>query len=238
MATRIILARHGESTVNVIMLASDDHENNPLTDLGSSQAADLARRMRDESITRVYTSPTQRARDTGSIVAADLGLPISIEWGLEEIRIGIHEGEIGPASMVRGKVDFHRWFAEEDLTHGYEGGETGHEVSVRTSAALLRIAERHDGETVLVVSHGGAIGMTVPILCANIRLSHLHTRQVTNCATVEVAFDQGAWTCLSWMGTAPEDFSDDDVTTDVLDREFDGDFDAEFTKELGADSRT
>ncbi len=38
MSTRIILARHGESVVNVVGLASDDLEGNPLTYLGQTQA--------------------------------------------------------------------------------------------------------------------------------------------------------------------------------------------------------
>ncbi|CAB4852229.1 unannotated protein [freshwater metagenome] len=238
MATRIILARHGESTVNVIMLATDDHENNPLTDLGSSQAADLAARVHGEPISKIYTSPTQRARETGSIVAAELGLPIAIEWGLEEVRVGRHAGEVGEPWMLRVKSDFRRWFADEDLSHGYDGGETGYEAARRTAAALHLIAERHEGETVLVVSHGGAIALTVSTLCANVRLRDLDTRHVANCATVEVTFDSGTWTCLAWMGTAPEDFSDDDATTDVLHRDFDDDGDGSVSQGLDAGLRT
>ncbi len=209
MATRIILARHGESTVNVIQLASDDHENNPLTELGESQAATLAEQLRGSGASQVYTSPTQRARETGAAVADANGLPIAIEWGIEEIRIGIHEGERGQQSIERGTLDFRRWVAEEDLSHGYEGGEDGFEVAARTQAALERIVARHDGETVVVVSHGGAIIMTVPTICANLRARDLYTRQLPNCGVVELVHDDGAWTCATWLGVAPEDFGTD-----------------------------
>jgi broad specificity phosphatase PhoE len=210
MTTRIILARHGESTVNVIGLASDDHENNPLTALGEAQAQRLAVSLRGTPITQVYTSPTQRARETGAFVASDLGLPISVEWGMEEIRVGSHAGERAPESVARGVIDFRKWLAEENLAHGYLGGENGLEVATRASAALERIAARHPDETVLVVAHGGSIAMTVPTLCDNISLRSLHARQLGNCDTVVVEADAGSWTCLAWVGVAPEDFDLDE----------------------------
>jgi len=210
MTTRIILARHGESTVNVTALASDDHENNPLTELGRAQARALGESLRGSSVSAVYTSPMQRARETGAAVAAELGLPIAVERGLEEIRVGVHAGERAPESLVRGLVDFRRWLAEEDLSHGYVGGENGFEVVVRASAALRAIVERHPDETVLVVSHGGTISMTVPTLCDNVTLRSLHPRQLGNCDTAEVETDGASWTCVAWVGHAPEDFDTDE----------------------------
>lgn len=206
MATRIILARHGESVVNVVGLASDELEGNPLTYLGQTQAHQLARSLRQEGVAAVITSPVQRARETGGIVAAELGLPTSIEWGTEEVRVGIHAGELAPESVVRGIADFRIWLAEEDLTHGYIGGENGFEVAERCSAALERIADRYPDQTVVVVSHGGAIAFTVPTICDNITLRSVHDRQLTNCATVVVERDGEHWTCLSWQGVTPESF--------------------------------
>jgi len=206
MSTRIILARHGESVVNVVGLASDELDDNPLTHLGQAQAHQLARSLRSEGISAVITSPMQRARETGEIVATELGLPTSVQWGLEEIRVGIHAGERAPESVVRGIVDFRIWLAEEDLTHGYVGGETGYEVAERCSAALEALADRHPDSTLLAVSHGGAIAFAVPTLCANLTLRSLHDRQLTNCSTVVIERDGPKWTCLSWQGVSPETF--------------------------------
>jgi len=209
MATRIILARHGESIVNVVGLASDDTENNPLTELGRTQAASLASSLRDEPLSRVYTSTVERARETGGIVADALGLPIAIEPDIHEILVGIHAGERFPESYERSIVDFRTWLAEEDLSHGYEGGENGLQVAERASRALTRIAERHDGESVLVVSHGGTILFTVSTLCDNIRLRSLYAHQPANCGTVELEYADGAWTCLAWAGLDPAELDDE-----------------------------
>jgi len=224
MTTRIILARHGESVVNVVGLATDELEDNPLTYLGETQAHQLARTSRDESICAVVTSPVQRARQTGEIVAAELGVPVSVEWGLEEVLVGIHAGEVAPESVVRGIADFRIWLLEEDLSHGYVGGENGLEVAERCAAALERIADRYPGQTVLVVSHGGAIAFTVPTLCDNLTLRSVYDRQLTNCSTVVVERDADGWSCVSWQGAAPETFVGGPAVGrhgdhDVLDRE-------------------
>jgi probable phosphoglycerate mutase len=209
MRTRLILARHGESTVNVIHLASDDHENNPLTALGLTQAEALASEI--ATISHVYTSPTQRARETGAVVAERRGVPSSIEWGLEEIRVGVHEGEQGSVALTRGLTDFRRWLAEADLEHGYEGGENGRDVAVRVSDALRRIVAREPGSTVLVVSHGGALALALPMLCQNITYPVLFERQLLNCGVVEVVIDDGVWTCVRWQGIRPENFDIESV---------------------------
>ena len=206
MTTRIILARHGESVVNVVGLASDDLEGNPLTYLGQTQAHELARSLRTEGLTAVVTSPVQRARETGAIVATELNLPVGVEWGTEEVRVGIHAGEVAPASVLRGIDDFRIWLADEDLGHGYVDGESGLDVAQRCGAALERIADRHPDQSVLVVSHGGAIAFTVPTLCDNITLRSIHDRQLTNCATVVIERDGARWSCLSWQGVHPDTF--------------------------------
>jgi 2,3-bisphosphoglycerate-dependent phosphoglycerate mutase len=204
--TTIILARHGESVVNVVGLASDDLDGNPLTYLGQMQAHQLARSLRGRQVSAVIASPVQRARETGEIVAAELGLPIWIAWGIEEIRVGVHAGELAPETIRRGLVDFRKWLAEEDLSHGYAGGESAQQVADRCAVALDAIADRHAGQSVLVVSHGGAIAFTVPMICADVTLSSLHDRQLANCSTVVIERDGAGWTCLSWQGVAPESF--------------------------------
>ena len=51
-----------------------------------------------------------------------------------------------------------------DLDVRLPGGETGREIADRFDDVLREIADAHPGETVLVVSHGGAIGLGVPAI--------------------------------------------------------------------------
>jgi broad specificity phosphatase PhoE len=213
MATRVILIRHGESVVNLVGLATDSRTNSPLTDLGREQARAGAAAVIGEGIVHVYASPVQRARETGEIAAAALGVPVTVREGLEEIRVGAtHEGETAPASMVRGVLDFRMWFIEEDFDHGYPAdGENGTEVVERCATALRQIVADHDGDTVLVVSHGATLGFVVSALCPNVRPTQLFTRQAQHCTPIELVHDDGAWTCVHWQGEAPQDMAPVDL---------------------------
>ena len=51
-----------------------------------------------------------------------------------------------------------------DLDRRLPGGETGAELRQRMHHVLYAIAERHQGETVLAVSHGGLMRLTLPLI--------------------------------------------------------------------------
>ena len=57
-----------------------------LTELGHKQARALVPRMREAGITKIYSSPLRRARETAQPTADALGLPIDIEpWMSEDL---------------------------------------------------------------------------------------------------------------------------------------------------------
>ncbi|MBO4421032.1 MAG: histidine phosphatase family protein, partial [Lachnospiraceae bacterium] len=76
---RLILVRHGDP----------DYENDCLTELGHYQAELVAKRLMDEGIQEIYSSPQGRARETTEHFAALSGLgPIKILDFMHEIRYG------------------------------------------------------------------------------------------------------------------------------------------------------
>jgi len=72
--SELIVVRHGQSTWNRDHLFTGQHDS-PLTGLGREQAVRLADRCRELAPEAVATSDLARARETGTIVAAALGLP-------------------------------------------------------------------------------------------------------------------------------------------------------------------
>src|SRR5262245_34240054 len=152
MAT-IVLARHGETDWN-----RDDrfqgHADPPLNDAGREQSRALAERLADDGIAAVYASPLLRARETGEIVARRLGLSVSTVEELREIDVGEWSGLTRSQVEERFPEAFARWL---DYAHGWEHGETYEELGERVVPALLDLAEQHDGERILVVTHGGPI---------------------------------------------------------------------------------
>jgi hypothetical protein len=78
----MILIRHGQSVFNRVYSESrrDPGIRDPhLTALGRKQAIALARALQAPNLRRLITSPCTRALKTAEIVAAGLGLPISVE---------------------------------------------------------------------------------------------------------------------------------------------------------------
>jgi probable phosphoglycerate mutase len=171
--TTILLARHGETDWNRD-LRFQGHADVPLNDAGRAQARELARSLAAEPIGAVYSSDLLRARETAEIVAASLGLRVEVDERLREIDVGSWQGS------TRAELDGRKW-----------DGETYDDHRARTVAALLRIAERHPGEQVLVVAHGGtlrrvqeaAVGEAQPV--------------VANCATWVITAADGRLTAPS-----------------------------------------
>ena len=150
--TRILLARHGETDWNHIG-RWQGHADPPLNELGRRQAAELAERLSHDGISAIYSSDLRRASETALIVGARLGLPVTEDAALREIDVGSWSG------LTRGEVaerfpdGFARWQAGE-IGHD---GETREELTERVVGAVEDVARAHPGETVLVVTHGGAI---------------------------------------------------------------------------------
>ena len=151
-STRILLARHGETDWNRIG-RWQGHADPPLNETGRRQAAELAEQLVGDGVAAVYASDLQRASETAQVVGDRLGLAVAQDPGLREIDVGSWSG------LTRAEVQecypdgFARWL-EGEIGHD---GETREELTERVVAAVERIADAHPDQTVLVVTHGGAI---------------------------------------------------------------------------------
>jgi broad specificity phosphatase PhoE len=203
VTTRLILIRHGESTSNVLGVATSSLDGYPLTDVGRAQAAAVAEDVAAAGATTVYTSPILRARQTAGIVAARAGLPLSIVPGLEEVDVGAQEGLSGDAAMMQGTANFQRWLTLDELDHGFEDGETGRTAGVRVARTLTELVRAHGSGTAIVVSHGGVLALALLQLCENLSGPFVHEHLLDNCARVEVVISSERWHCLNWAGSRP-----------------------------------
>ena len=153
-ATTILLARHGETEWN-----RDDRfqgqADQPLNAAGREQARVLAEALAEEQLVAVYTSPLRRAAETAKMIAARHGLPVEPLEGLREVDVGSWEGLTRTELERRHPEQFRRWLVEHE--RGWENGETYEEMGRRVVAALLGLAERHEGARILAVTHGGPI---------------------------------------------------------------------------------
>jgi broad specificity phosphatase PhoE len=152
--TTIHLARHGETDWNRD-LRWQGHSDPPLNALGRKQARKLAESLAGSSLAAVYSSDLQRAAETAEIVAERLRLQVRTDPALRELDLGSWEGQTLVELKARFPDAIARW--ETRGERGWEGGESHEEMVARVLGAVRFIATQHDGEEVLVVSHGGPI---------------------------------------------------------------------------------
>jgi broad specificity phosphatase PhoE len=152
---RLLLLRHGQSEWNAAGLwqgAADP----PLTPHGEEQARAAARWLAHSGLTAVVTSDLQRARRTGEVIAAELGLPmLPVEAGLRERDVGEWSGHTTDEVMVKWPGQLEAWRA--GALERPPGGERNADFGARVMAAVERLADRAEDEVLLVVTHGGVI---------------------------------------------------------------------------------
>ena len=151
--TTILLARHGESDWNRDR-RWQGHADRPLTDHGREQARELAERLATTDLDAVYSSDLERARDTAAIVAEPHRLPVRELPALREVDVGSWSGLTRAEAEEQFPDAYRRWI---DGSEGWHDGETYEQLSGRVVGAVLEIAERHPGDRVLLVAHGGSI---------------------------------------------------------------------------------
>jgi broad specificity phosphatase PhoE len=154
---KLILVRHGESVGNQENRLQG-HNDYDLTDLGRVQAELTAERLRDLDVRHIYTSPLLRAYTTAETIAAVLGCPAVSLAELREYDFGELAGETyadlrqrfgGPALGPDGRP----------VERVYPGEEGRDVFFRRVTDAFWAIVDRHPGENVAIVSHGGPIAL-------------------------------------------------------------------------------
>jgi broad specificity phosphatase PhoE len=162
MATRLLLVRHGATT-----LSAEDRfagaTDIPLSDEGRSQAAALAERLRDDPIDAIYSSPMQRTLETASIIAQPHRLTPVSRPALREIDHGHWEGLTRLEVETRFKDEYARW-EEDPFSSAPSGGECGVDVMARALPIVRAIVEAHHDQQVAVVSHKATIRLIISSL--------------------------------------------------------------------------
>ncbi len=155
--TTLIIIRHGETEANIqgVWQGSLDA---PLTERGECQAEAAARGVRKLSdelpIDHFYVSPLGRTQRTAAPIAEAIGKEPLIEDGLREFDLGDWEGR-SFQELRDGERLWERWASDPEFAP--PNGESPAMVSRRSVAVLEALADRHPGETVMAVTHGGII---------------------------------------------------------------------------------
>lgn len=182
MAVTLLLTRHGQTKENVKRLLQGQMPGE-LTEEGIEQARRLRERLvaEEDPIDCIITSDLKRAADTAEIINERLQVPLELEPLIRERDFGVHTGQ--PYAGITGELD--------------PSAETIDALFARAAAWLHSVVEHHDGQRVLVISHGlflrviqgaiigGSIRDIVPMVNAEVRHFTLQAPLCLKCETEE-----------------------------------------------------
>ncbi|MFE9923961.1 bifunctional RNase H/acid phosphatase [Streptomyces sp. NPDC005774] len=149
-----VLLRHGETPLTPQKRFSGSGGSDPsLSDAGREQAERAAAALvRRGTVQAVVASPLARTRETAGIVAARLGLEVSVEEGLRETDFGAWEGLTFAEVRERHPDDLNTWLSSPDA-EPTGGGESFADTATRVAATRDKLTAAYAGRTVLLVTH-------------------------------------------------------------------------------------
>lgn len=152
-STRIHLIRHGQ------VAGHDQPRYNGqtdvgLTDLGVQQYHRLKEYLAGRRISACYTSDLTRCVIGAEIISAQFGFEPVRRMELRELNIGIWEGLAWDEITQRWPAEWQARMADL-VNYRVPQGENLLDVEARVMPVIAEIRERHRGEEILVVGHGG-----------------------------------------------------------------------------------
>ena len=156
---KLILIRHGETYWNDERRIQGGDSDIELNDTGLEQVRKLATFLENEPITAIFSSPLQRATATAEVIASHHQLPVEIDQGLKELRVGELEGmSVSNLDTTFSQFLMQCW--QDGWAMKLPNGESFIELQQRAWKAVERLLAKHEaspehneGTTVVIVSH-------------------------------------------------------------------------------------
>lgn len=207
MNTRITLVRHGETAWNAEGRLQG-HIDIPLNEQGQRQAHHLATALRGQRYDALYASDLCRAQQTATPLAHALSLPLLTDAGLRERHMGVLQGLTRDHAAARHAAAWHALHTRA-LQHDLDGGEALSDFAARVRSTLERLHQRHAGQHILVVTHGGVLDV-VYRLAQDLPLQGPRQTPIPNTALNEITASGDGWRLTRWgdldhLGSAARD---------------------------------
>ncbi len=153
--TRVIIVRHGQTQWNIRQIRQG-HLDSPLTEKGLAQAKALGDRLAQEKFTALYSSDLGRAVQTADVIASVTGHLVVTDARLRERNLGIFQGLNGEEIKQQFPEEYRR-HRNLDPDYVIPAGESVNQQIERNILCLSEIAEKHFGDSIAVVTHGGVL---------------------------------------------------------------------------------
>ncbi len=175
----LILVRHGESEANVGHFINDDPRREvALTARGEEQAREAGKALRTVRFDAAYSSAFLRARQTASLILADLPCELGVDARINERLSGLDGLHVDA---------FNDLVRPDPVNIKPPHGESFLEQMRRVEAFLADLKSRHPAESILlVVSHENPIMAMRAVLGLAPELAA--RGHIGNCEWLELAF--------------------------------------------------
>jgi len=169
-----------------------------LADIGVEQAKKAAERISElKTVDAIYASPLERARETAAPIAAARGMKVQIDKGLLECEFGDWTG-----AELKNLMKLPEWNTVQRApsTFRFPNGESFTEMQTRMVSAVDRLRAKHQGGTIVCVSHADPI----KALVAHAMGTHIDLFQrivISTCSITAIAYGMGAPVVLTVNST-------------------------------------
>lgn len=143
---KLYVARHGQTRWNAENRICG-RTDLPLTEVGLSQARELAEKAVPLGIDLIISSPMVRALDMARIIGQRCGAEVQVDERLIEQNYGVFEG--------RDRKDTGFLANKRQFATRYPGGESMLDMAGRLYPLLREIKEKYPDNCVLLACHGG-----------------------------------------------------------------------------------
>lgn len=189
------LVRHGETEWN-LSGRWQGHADAPLSERGEAQAQALGKRFKTESFDACYASDLGRAVRTAKLALGPAGMSFETDDRLRERDLGVMQG-LTTSEMVQRCPEVYDSFRNAGPDYVIPDGESFRQFHDRCVEALEDYAERHAGERVLIITHGGVLGSIFRYV-AHIPLEAPRGYVLLNCSVNVVDKLGDSWNLLHW----------------------------------------
>ena len=131
-----------------------------------------------------------RAGRVDELVAALAGERVSGVWAAED------RAAQGTAQQVAKALGL--WARPDDRLRDVTAAETDTDAVERVSRLVQEVADLGRGETTLIITDPGLIGLAVRRLCATIDPAAVRAHPLPPGGTVLVEVDSVGWSCADW----------------------------------------
>ena len=200
MRTVVHLLRHGE-VYNPTGVLYGRRSGYRLSDLGQKMAQRVADSIGDRDITRIVSSPLERARETAAPLAAARGLEVVVDQRVIE-STNVFEGKrfgVGDGVLKRPQAWRHLW---NPLRPSW--GEPYRQVAARMMAGVLDARDAAAGHEAVIVSHQLPIWITRLHVEGRSFLHDPRRRQCTLCSLTSLTFEDDRLTTVRYSEPAAD----------------------------------